>query len=229
VLVLFADRNTWSRVQKARNRGVETARWQRREEEHVPELRKERTLSKNVPGETVRPTPERITEACARARAFRNTMGAHGWEWLSVLLAASARVAMSDELKTIAHLLRAQDNRSTADPMFVVQKSVREYGFDSAYTDKYVWMSHANDGHIARGKLRKRLEAGDASGACATYEKVYFKSKWRTVQWFFTEEAANDYITENTHNLGKCRVYVTSLNRNQEMRLIRDYLISLPE
>ncbi len=133
------------------------------------------------------------------------------------------------KLRAIGKLMREQDNRGSDAPMFAVQESVRRYGFDSGYAHKYVWMSHANDYHIARGKLRKRLENGDTSGACSTYEKVYYKSKWRTVQWFFTEEAANDHVMANKHNLGKCRIYAVSLHNNAELRTVYQFLKSLED
>lgn len=127
----------------------------------------------------------------------------------------------------IGKAIKAQDNRGTDAPMFAVRRLVRVYGYDSGYSDKYVWMDHQNECHIARGKLRKRLENGDTTGKCANYEQVYYKLKWRTVDWFFTEQAANDYIAANKHNLGRCKTYVVSLCRNPEMRAVRKFLMTL--
>jgi hypothetical protein len=136
---------------------------------------------------------------------------------------------MNEEIKRIACVLRRQDNHGTADPMFAVRESVREYGFTSEYTDKYVWMDHVNECHIASGYLRRKLEAGKTSGKCSRYEKTYYKSKWKTVQVFFTEEAANSFVRDEAHNYGKMQVSAISLHRNREMRMIREYLLSLAD
>ncbi len=49
-------------------------------------------------------------------------------------------VAVSEELRQIGHQLRTQDNRCTANPIFLVRGKERIYGLDSSASDEIVWM-----------------------------------------------------------------------------------------
>ena len=44
-------------------------------------------------------------------------------------------------LNEIQNNLQTQDNRITAEPVFVVEQKRRDWGFDSAYCDDYAWVN----------------------------------------------------------------------------------------
>ena len=52
----------------------------------------------------------------------------------------------------------------TANPIFIVQKRERVYGFDSDYGTAYVWINAENDHEEADERTTKRLNAIDDAG-----------------------------------------------------------------
>ena len=49
------------------------------------------------------------------------------------------------ELQKIANRMKGQDNRITANPVFMVQQRWRTFGLDPTMTDKVVWAYEGND------------------------------------------------------------------------------------
>lgn len=105
------------------------------------------------------------------------------------------------DLVSIGERLRTQDNRITADPIFLVQQQRRVYGVDHHYTDDFEEI----DG-----------------------ETVGYKTIWEFVTCCFTEAAADRYIAENAHNLTDPRTYVASAYRNREWIAVRAMLMTQP-
>jgi hypothetical protein len=136
---------------------------------------------------------------------------------------------MTEKLKEIQQELKTQDNRFTCDPIFLVEEQQRVYGMDSAYVDNYVWYDAENHCEADEEESQK-LEKQDEEGVETDYawEKYYYFDQWKTVQFFFTEKAAQEYIDGQSHrHSGKLRIYVDSLYRNHEMKMIRDYILNL--
>lgn len=135
--------------------------------------------------------------------------------------------------QNIQHLiknLREQDNRMTSNPIFMAQKKETTYGFDSGWADEFIWVDRGDE--VYDEELISKLNWKDENyeEIDPRYYKSYFKTDWVNVQPFFTEDAANNYIQTNGHNLGgaeNCRVYVESGWRNDEWAMVRDYFLTL--
>lgn len=137
---------------------------------------------------------------------------------------------MIEKLKEIQHELKTQDNRITADPIFLVEECIRIYGMDKSYADddQIIWyhcdgMEADEDEKAILDELEENCEKIEDC-----WKKVAFMDKWIPVQSFFTEKAALEYIERNKHrHSGKLRTYADSLYRNPEMKMIRDYILNI--
>lgn len=136
------------------------------------------------------------------------------------------------ELRELGELLRSQDNRATDHPLFVVQELV-EHPCDPERQGQFaetrlVWYE-TDEGAEVPTHIRSNLEHGFLRTGQKPdgYDRCFFGGLWTNVQEFFTEEAADKYISENKHNLKSPRVYAKGTYRNKEMRLIRNWLMSL--
>ena len=131
---------------------------------------------------------------------------------------------MSD-LKTIGERLRNQDNRITQNPMFCVQKLVRDVGYDQAYCGNVCWRDSANDITTYDDDENFVEPEGDE------WESFGYVDRWETVMVAFTEAGCEDYLKLDGHNIrrqahnGQVRIYVESFNRCQEMISIREALM----
>lgn len=156
---------------------------------------------------------------------------------------------MSEIFSEIGRLLLTQDNRATSHPIFMVQRYDRIWS-DSDYAEKYMWMTHDYDGE-ADAETSAQLDTlerdkfhgfgpddeddatDDESVFLKDWRKVYYTETWLSVQPFFTERAAEAYITSNGHNLKKygqrARIYVESGYRNEEWIALRAAFIARAE
>lgn len=134
-------------------------------------------------------------------------------------------------LKEIQHELKTQDNRCTSDPIFLVEEKERIYGLDLKWDCESCCYDFENDCEISEEEYDKarEKEMDDPSGKYENpYERLGFMDKRKTVQFFFTERAAQDFIDRNKHrHKGELRIYADSLYRNSEMKMIRDYILNL--
>lgn len=133
-------------------------------------------------------------------------------------------------LREIGKLLQTQDNRATATPVFLVQRKEREFGVDPGYTDTFVWVDSDSSEEVdseTAAILEATLGEGEDIDDC--YQRVGYRERWEYVTTCFTEQAANQFIEANRHNLGEARVYVDSGWRNPEWTLVRDALLALAE
>lgn len=135
----------------------------------------------------------------------------------------------SATIQRIGDLIRTQDNRCTADPLFVVKQKKRIYGIDSNYSDDYEWLREDDHEHVADRIERAGLDALEEDGEDVDgWEKLYYLDTWEFVTVCFTEQACKDYITANSHNLNEPIIYAASAYRNWEMIAIREFLQERP-
>lgn len=128
----------------------------------------------------------------------------------------------SNPLLAIGDRLRTQDNQCTANPMFCVQKLVRDVGYDPAYAADTMWIDMESGDHQ---EVRPNTPGAEEFG---------WKERWETVMVAFTEEGCNEYMRLNGHNIkraaynGETRIYVESWNRCPEMIAVREFLMANP-
>lgn len=126
-------------------------------------------------------------------------------------------------LANLGHLLRTQDNRITAHPMFAVQQKVIDYGYDEEYGDVYEWINPAEDFREADPVEHTELDRKDDNcEPIGSWRKLYYKERWEFVTACFTEKGCKDYIKANGYNLKEPRIYVYSGYRNQEWIYLRE-------
>jgi hypothetical protein len=145
---------------------------------------------------------------------------------------AAPVLAPLSELKAIGELLRTQDNRSTDQPMFIVQQ-IRSY------------VTNATDYHDSRIEWRESISGdyalADAAESAALeeeyqhthtvpggWDRLAVIDVWEFVTACFTEQGCKDFILINGHNLNSPRIYADGSYRNNEFRAIRNALIALP-
>lgn len=138
------------------------------------------------------------------------------------------------ELHDIGQQVRTQDNRCTADPIFVVQGLKRigpimpEYSVDRLMyhdwqeTETYYHDKPDPEKWAELDRLNKdgRLPSGVTAGG--------YIELWEDVQWCFTELGCKQYLEKDGHNVRRVyddvRIYAKCLRRNSEMISIRNFL-----
>ena len=156
-------------------------------------------------------------------------------------------VAMAKEIHT-------QDNACTHEPIYMVQRHRRTYGFDPSYSDKPVYINEDGDEVTIDPKdpdayrctneehCNEPVSAEDMEEECCSHCGVSFdrgnwcltrtayQDTWENVMPFFTRKGAEEYLRINGHNLEgkeKPRIYVESAYRNAEWIAIRKMLSML--
>lgn len=145
-----------------------------------------------------------------------------------------------NDIPTIAHNLRTQDSRITANPIFIVQQKRRIGGFEIGYSYDYVWVNRdSEEVDESVGKLLDQAEEDmresfkhpdDYDGETRpvkNYRKVYYRDEYVFVQPFLTEHGAQQYLKINSHNLREPRIYVEGGWRNEEWEMVRGFLMGL--
>lgn len=126
----------------------------------------------------------------------------------------------------IAENLRTQDNRITANPIFIVQQKRRQYGVDPQYTENVVWL-HSDEGievdQTEANALERKYSGREPDG----YTRTGYIDSWEFVTACFTEQGCKDYIASNGHNLKEPRIYAESGFRNREWEVLREFLSAL--
>ena len=121
----------------------------------------------------------------------------------------------------IAQAIATQDNAITADPVFVVQRKVRDYGYDTDYSDDLVWLNE--DGNEI-GSVEEwdevQAEYAETEVEPAGYTRTAYKDRWEFVQPFLTRAAAEEFVESMKYH-GEHRVYVDSGYRNPEWQWLR--------
>jgi hypothetical protein len=152
------------------------------------------------------------------------------------------------DLEKIAEEIRTQDNRATADPIFILFDR-QKMPTDRDFSDEYIYMDVDNDNNEIDGNFKalleyvkderrniinfpERLDDLNEDGlfelmeSDRKFEKVYVKTIDVFKQAFFTDKSAHEYLDANKHNLKDPHIYCDSLYRNYEMQAIRNALIA---
>ena len=125
-----------------------------------------------------------------------------------------------DDIAEIAKRLKSQDNRCTADPIFIVQELKRRYGIDTDFDPEIAWL-HEDESVEVGAEMAELLENKfkiDGDAEPSGYRRVGYKEEWEYVQPFFTEGAADLYIKQ-------MRTYTDSAYRNWEWIAVRKHLL----
>jgi hypothetical protein len=135
------------------------------------------------------------------------------------------------EMGEVGNRLRAQDNRFTAEPIFLVQEEKRIYGIDIAYDPKIDWCFNDEMVSVSKQKARSLEKHYQETGIEKEgFRRLGYAEEWVYVQPFFTEAAADLYIKQNSHrHSGKLRTYADSAYRNHEWIAVRKHLSELAE
>jgi hypothetical protein len=159
-----------------------------------------------------------------------------------------------EEVKRISRLLSSQDNACTHEPVFMVQRHRRTYGFDPAYSDNPVYVNEdgrevtvdpkdpdtyrcPNEEHCNEPVSAEDMEEECCSHCGVSFDlgdwcltRTAYQDTWENVMPFFTREGAEEYLRINGHNLQgqePPRIYVESGYRNAEWQAIRNFLLEM--
>lgn len=138
-----------------------------------------------------------------------------------------------EQLSHIGAKVRAQDNRATHNPIFVVRSVERVYVDSDG--DAHDWTYFSDDWdeatavqseELSRLESEEGIEEPDLKLDGHRWTRRYYITVERQHQAFFTEAGAEDYIRQNGHNLpGKPSIYVESGYRNDEWATLRAALL----
>lgn len=146
-----------------------------------------------------------------------------------------------EALKALAEQIAIQDNRITADPLFVVFQK-REIVTNEDYDHDFIgWFDE--EGNRADEETAVKLDEmySDTKSDWFRDDEITLEdeeegdTEWRRlaikeVDEFatacFTEQGANDYIKACGYRLNKPFIFVDSLYRNREMIGLREYILS---
>jgi hypothetical protein len=132
-----------------------------------------------------------------------------------------------EQIKDIGELLRTQNNHYTDQPMFIVQKKVRDWGFSSGHAEDYKWVNSDDCEEEADEEKAAELEAlDDDYEDTGPWEKSYYRDRWEFVTACFTEQGCKDFIEADGHNHGELRIYAEGSFRNNEFRRVRNALMN---
>ena len=112
-----------------------------------------------------------------------------------------------------------ENNRCTDQPMFILQKKVRDWGYSSGHEEGYKWVNSDDYEDEANEEKAAELEAlDDACEGTGPWEKCYYRDRWEFVTACFTEQGCKDYIEADGHNHGELRIYAEGSFRNNGFR-----------
>ena len=142
----------------------------------------------------------------------------------------SSTTLIPSELMQIGELIRAQDNRATDQPLFIVQQK-RSYVANADHNDCYYEWRETRSGEYvdASPERAKRLE-NIYSKTCREpvgWKRFAVFDVWEFVTACFTKQGCEDYITSNGHNLEKPRIYANDSYRNHEYQAVRNWLYNV--
>lgn len=140
---------------------------------------------------------------------------------------------MNEELEVMGKLLRTQENRATADPIFMVEEARRVMAVDPAYHEQgSVWVCVEDHDYVydSLKELKEWLEEEAEDEAFGLevddFEEIHYAMYWQAVQPFFTEKAAEQYIRQNRHHFEHgVRIFAYSAYRNYEWQAVREMLM----
>ncbi len=143
------------------------------------------------------------------------------------------------QFKDFVHRLNNQDCRATSHPIWQVRDKNEIVGVDPDYHNYgYVWINQDDCEHYYEtdNAMRAYLieNGGDSSEDIKwqqevvvkgqTFKRLYHMITHVIISTHFTEQAANDYIKQNRHNLNEPYTYVDSQWRCHEWIDVVDML-----
>lgn len=136
---------------------------------------------------------------------------------------------MEFTLEAIGQRLLEQDNRITANPIFVVKQKRVIAGVDPAFSEEFSIWKDVEESEEVEDSIAELLDALEEAGGQIPkkYERIHCIEMDEWVQPFFTEAAAQQYIDNNGHNLHKPFIYAEGSYRNPEWQAIRNFCIGL--
>jgi len=152
----------------------------------------------------------------------------------NILGTLNSILALWEPLSQIAERMDGQDNRATANPIFIVQERRRVFGIDTDWTGDVCWLYDGEEVAETEDELERFLRENDLGTEedcleCGDLVKTGYIDTFERVQPFFSRKAADDYIETNRHNLTDPRVYVDSAYRNKEWQAVRGVLLEMVE
>jgi len=140
-----------------------------------------------------------------------------------------------NNLSDIGELLRTQDNRCTDQPMFIVERKARDFGYDAEYGDGFMWVNEDDPERMIDPENDEELEGlswgeddEDGDDHPAGWYRCYYKDRWEFVTACFTEQGCKDYLKTNGHNLhGETSIYADGSFRNEEYQRVRRALMEI--
>ena len=131
-----------------------------------------------------------------------------------------------NKMHEIGKRIRTQDGACTRDPMFVVQRKVRDYGYDTDYCESCVWLDTSNDYVEATPEEAAKLD-DDCNALGSGWEWAGYNDRWEFITVFFTRASAEAFIERHGHRWrGEVRIFVESFHRNEEMIAVRNHLVA---
>jgi hypothetical protein len=126
----------------------------------------------------------------------------------------------------IAERLRTQDNRCTAEPIYLVQQRKRIYGVDENYTEKIAWVSSDEGIEASPEEAKAADERYEESGQePEDFSRVGYVDEWEFVTACLTLKGAEAFIAAQKHNLTDPRIFVDSGHNNSEWKALRRYFL----
>lgn len=150
----------------------------------------------------------------------------HAIEWVQRQVEPLRAARVPDGLAAIGELIRTQDNRYTADPIFVVEQKRTYVGSEGYGESRLEWVDE--DGNVADDKVAGHLEANYRKSfeEPKKWRRLFVFDVWEFVTACFTEQGCKDYLARDGHNLKEPRIYAYGSYRNHEYQAIRKALAS---
>lgn len=147
-------------------------------------------------------------------------------DWLEERLASPPAGWVPDEaMARIGELIRTQDNRITAEPIFIVQQKRRICGVEDDYADGHMWYDPLRcESYDDDEKAERDAERESEDLPPVQWQRGGYVDTWEFVTACFTEQGCKDYIAADGHNLREPRIYAAGSYRNNEWRAVRKYL-----
>lgn len=141
------------------------------------------------------------------------------------------KIAISDEtavfLSQLAHTLKTQDNRGTADPFFFTVRKFVDVAVPVGCGDKVMYYNSHDAEQYTEEEARKQAEELEmdfdeyVEDRCTKYD---VKEEERYENFFFTLEGYNQHVKMNGHNIAReCNrydSYVDHAFRNPELEKV---------
>lgn len=132
--------------------------------------------------------------------------------------------SLASRILEVGELIRTQDNRCTADPIFVVEQKRTYVGSEGYGESRLEWIDE--DGNTADEKVAAHLERNYKASFVEPkkWRRLFVFDVWEFVTACFTEQGCKDYLARDGHNLKEPRIYAYGTYRNSEYQTIRNAL-----